>query len=126
MTWFYISLPIMVIAVAVATMPILHLAIREERAHRGRGTRASRQLEQKLAYSTRPGPSRVHRVIEAPSTEDGVFEDRRVGVFEDRRVGGHVFGGRVVRDRRAGDRPDRRVRDRRVTNRAAEDRSVNA
>jgi hypothetical protein len=62
MTWFLITLPLMIVAVAIATVPVLYHSIREHRQlHDGVAPRRSHRDAQGAAYWTRPGRRRAVR-----------------------------------------------------------------
>jgi hypothetical protein len=61
MTWIYVTIPLMVIATAIATLPLIHLIVREERAHRTTVPDAVHERARPEAYWTRPGPVRTER-----------------------------------------------------------------
>jgi len=65
MTWLYVTFPLMVLAAAIATLPLVHLIVREERSHRTVDPDAVPAGTISTAYSTRPGPVRTGRL--APS-----------------------------------------------------------
>ena len=60
MTWFIITFPVMVVAVAIATVPVLYHSIREHRRlHDGPAPRRPHRDARRAAYWTRPGPQRA-------------------------------------------------------------------
>ena len=61
MTWIYVTLPLMVVAMAIATLPLIHLVVREERTHRSTARDAVPERARPQAYWTRPGPVRTER-----------------------------------------------------------------
>ncbi len=61
MTWLYVTIPLMTLAAAIATLPLIHLILREERSHRTAVPEVAPVATRSAEYWTRPGPVRVER-----------------------------------------------------------------
>jgi hypothetical protein len=60
MIWFFVTLPLMVVAVGIATVPVVYHSVREHRMLHGGATGSSEDVLA-AGYWTRPGPPRGDR-----------------------------------------------------------------
>ena len=59
MIWFFVTIPIMIVAAAIATVPILYHSVREHRLLNGESVPARRPVPRSPEYRTRPARARV-------------------------------------------------------------------
>ena len=59
MTWFFVTIPLMIVAVAIATVPVLYHSVREHRLLRGGTVRRVGTVPGSAAYRTRPARART-------------------------------------------------------------------
>ena len=59
MIWFFVTIPIMIVAVAIATVPILYQSVREHRVLNGETVPVRRPVPRSPEYRTRPARTQV-------------------------------------------------------------------
>jgi len=59
MIWFFVTIPIMIVAVAIATVPILYHSVREHRLLNGETVPVSGPVPRSSEYRTRPARAQV-------------------------------------------------------------------
>jgi hypothetical protein len=60
MTWFFVTLPLMIVAVGIAVVPVVYHSLREHRAlQEGALPHPTTGDARSSEYWTRPGPARV-------------------------------------------------------------------
>jgi hypothetical protein len=68
MTWIFVTIPLMIVAVAIATVPVLYHSVREHRLLDGDAVPTRRPVPRSSEYWTRPARARV----EATGPEESV------------------------------------------------------
>ncbi|HUY66622.1 MAG TPA: hypothetical protein VMV06_07375 [Acidimicrobiales bacterium] len=59
MTWFFITIPLMIVAVAIATIPVLYHSVREHRLLQEGTLPTCRAVPRSAEYWTRPARART-------------------------------------------------------------------